>query len=196
MQGINTNLESALDALRAGEPIIIPTDTVYGLALAPAYASSPEVLFRLKDRPFDKPLPWLVQGKEALAVYGWDLSAYAYSLAERFWPGPLTLIVKASLQVPEHYRSIQGTIGLRHAKHPMVQALLEALGSPLAVTSANRSGRPATSSFDKLDEVLVSNVAAALQDDSRSGGLASTVIDATSVEPAVLRQGPLSLSDL
>lgn len=184
--------EDALAALRNGDAVILPTDTVFGLAVAARYAEGPDVLYRLKGRPSSKPVAWLVGAVDDLTLFGTDVPAYARLLAQRFWPGPLTLIVHADGKVPQPYRSAAGTIGLRMPDDPLVLRIIGRADSPLATTSANPSGDPAPMRFADIDPALASNVRIALDDAQRKSGLPSTVVDCTREKPRVLRAGAVS----
>ena len=119
-------------------------------------------------------------------------------LARTFWPGPLTLIVKASAEVPEAFRSKEGTIGLRMPNNPCALELIDAVGCPLATTSANVSGERSASSFAELDPALCAQVAAVLSDgvDGGKSGVASTVIDCTQDHPLIVREGAITVADI
>ena len=192
------SVEAAAAALAAGEVVVMPTDTVYGVGVAVGAVSDPGVLFRLKGRDDAKPVAWLVEGPAALDRFGTAVHPWVHRLARRFWPGGLTLVVPASEAVPAPFRSPEGTIGLRMPASPEVLALIRAVGCPLAVTSANLSGAPAAALPELLDGDLVSRTAGVLGGACgvSGGGLASTVIDCTTVKPSVLRCGPISSRDL
>lgn len=183
---MDAGFERAVEALKAGRAVVFPTDTVYGLGVAPRFAESAREIFSVKRRPADKPVAWLVAGVDDLERYGANVSAKARALAEEGWPGGLTVIVNASREVPEAFRSAQGTIGLRAPDSPLAQALIGEVG-PLAASSANRSGAPAPRSFSEIDPALLDEVAAFIGCDEAASGVASTVIDATGDEPVVVR---------
>lgn len=122
-------------------------------------AAGPRLLYDLKHRDAGKPVAWLVEGPETLDVYGRDVPAYARRLAETFWPGALTLVVRASAAVPAAFRSPAGTIGLRMPDSEAALALIRAVGCPLAVTSANLSGAPDTARIEDLDGALMARTA-------------------------------------
>ena len=182
------------DALRAGGVAVVPTDTVYGVAQSvdanPAGAAG---LFALKRRPHDKAIPWLVADVSALDTYGTDVPAYAHALARRFWPGGLTLVVRASAAVPPAYLGAGGTIALRMPASAPVVALARALGCPLATTSANTSGQPAHDAFTALEPRIVDEAAIALDDGQPAHGTAaSTVVVCTDLTtPAISREGAI-----
>lgn len=189
----NTLLE-ARNALACGAVIALPTDTVYGLGISPIHANTLDTLYKIKKRDTGKPIAWLMADIEDLATYGTEVPAYALELARRFWPGALTLVVKASSKVPKAFQSESGTIGLRVPDHADTRELIRMVGSPLAVTSANISGEEAASSVAALDPQLRAQIALALPDCGRTlSGVASTVVDCTQAEPRVLRQGDIQI---
>lgn len=189
-------LREAAAALRRGEVVVFPTDTVYGLGVAVDFADGPDVLYDLKERDRGKPIAWLVGALDDLDRYGEDVPDSVRALARKFWPGPLTLVVKAAACVPGAFRSAANTIGLRMPDDRTALALIEAAGCPLATTSANISGNRAPRSFEELDPALVARVfAVASPGDSRTSGLASTVLDCTGDHPVIVRQGAIALED-
>lgn len=167
-------LEEATRALAVGNAVIFPTDTVFGLGVSVSAAPGPQLLYDLKHRDAGKPVAWLVEGPEALDVYGRDVPVYARRLAETFWPGGLTLVVRASDAVPAAFQSPAGTIGLRMPASEAALGLIRAAGCPLAVTSANLSGAADTARAEGLDRALVARTAGVyLSDDSLSHSAAT-----------------------
>ena len=167
-------LEEATRALAVGNAVVFPTDTVFGLGVSVSAAPGPQLLYDLKHRDAGKPVAWLVEGPEALDVYGRDVPAYARRLAETFWPGGLTLVVRASDAVPAAFQSPAGTIGLRMPASEAALGLIRAAGCPLAVTSANLSGAADTARAEDLDRALVGRTAGVyLSDDSLSHSAAT-----------------------
>lgn len=166
--------DEATRALAVGNAVIFPTDTVFGLGVSVSAAPGPQLLYDLKRRDAGKPVAWLVEGPEALDVYGRDVPAYARRLAETFWPGGLTLVVRASDAVPAAFQSPAGTIGLRMPASEAALGLIRAAGCPLAVTSANLSGAADTACAEDLDRALVARTAGVyLSDDSLSHSAAT-----------------------
>lgn len=218
--------DEAARALAVGNAVVFPTDTVFGLGVSVSAAPGPQLLYDLKHRDAGKPVAWLVEGPEALDVYGRDVPAYARRLAETFWPGGLTLVVRASDAVPAAFQSPAGTIGLRMPASEAALGLIRAAGCPLAVTSANLSGAADTARAEDLDRALVARTAglylpggvaaagiasgcaeATPSASARfaagdrlvpppASGTASTVLDCTGEAPRVLRAGALTLDDL
>ena len=191
-------LEDAALALADGRPCIFPTDTVYGVGVAVHAASGPDALFAIKQRDAGKPIAWLVGSIDDLQRYGKNLPSAVCLLVQRFWPGALTVIVEASDSVPVSYRSESGTIGLRMPANKTTLALIRRVGSPLATTSANISGRAAVSRFESLDVKLLARVGCALRDpiESLHSGVASTVVDCTGGGLRVIREGGISFDDI
>lgn len=195
LQTVAVPLAQAIEHVRAGGALAFDTDTVAGLGVAVRAVESPELLYRLKGREAGKPITWLVASPDDLLVYGCDVPDSALRLAERFWPGPLTLVVRAAPCVPTAFVSQAGTLGLRMPDAPAALELLRACG-PLATTSANPSGKKAPASVRESDPALLLACGCALLSDAGSGaivpsGSASTVVDCTGGEPALLREGPL-----
>lgn len=175
--------DEAARALAVGNAVVFPTDTVFGLGVSVSAAPGPQLLYDLKHRDAGKPVAWLVEGPEALDVYGRDVPAYARRLAETFWPGGLTLVVRASDAVPAAFQSPAGTIGLRMPASEAALGLICAAGCPLAVTSANLSGAADTARAEDLDRALVARTAGLyLPDDAAAA--ADLPSDAVEVAPS------------
>lgn len=194
---MDKSLEKVVGMLKLGQPVIFPTDTVWGIGVAVEYCPSPKPLFEAKGRSAEKPVAWLVGTPAALSRYGQDVPEYAQELAAKHWPGALTLVVEAAPSVPAAFRSETGTIGLRMPDSAEALALIDAVGCPLATTSANPSGTaaiPAACEMDK-DFVAVSGVEAYAPSVAKRdrGSIASTVVDCTGPHPKVLRQGPIQV---
>lgn len=179
-------LKAPLRALRAGEAVAFPTDTVYGIGVAVRFAPGPGILYEAKGRPASKPIPWLVGSAADLDRYGSDVPTAARELVRQGWPGPLTLVVRASEAVPPAFRSIAGTIALRMPAHPVPLALAAALG-PIATTSANLSGREPVARAADLDPLVARACACVVADDGASSGAPSAIYDCTGAEPVRLR---------
>lgn len=186
----------AATVLRDGGLVVFPTETVYGIgALADSKFGAQEI-FEVKVRPLQKPLPWLVENEDALDVYGIDVPDYAHLLAHAFWPGPLTLVVKASDRVGRDFRAADGTVALRSPKHEVVIELLQAAGGPIIATSANTSGNPAPGTFEDVEVRIVQAADLSLDGGETEHQQASTVIDATGPTPVVLREGAISAEQI
>ncbi|MDR2105799.1 MAG: threonylcarbamoyl-AMP synthase [Coriobacteriales bacterium] len=178
-------------AVRDGLPFVFPTDTVYGLGLPVVAGGSPQALFALKGRDGDKAIPWLVAGASALDEYAEDVPGFAFDLAQQHWPGALTLVVRASAAVPGAFRAPDGSVALRAPAHPIARALIEALGTPVATTSANRQGYPPATSLAALDPELAARLAYAVDGGPTPGVAPSTIVSCLGEKPLILREGAL-----
>ena len=186
----------AVEALKRGDAVVFPTDTVYGVGVAVRYAPGPARLFELKRRDEGKPVAWLVGSFDDLDRYARSVPAYAASLAQAFWPGALTIVVDASDEVPAAFQSAEGTIGLRMPASDTALALARGAASPLAATSANFSGDPAPKSLEELDPAFSSQVECVLVDDIAESGVASTVLDCRGERPVIIREGSIGAADI
>jgi len=189
VSGVDRELVDRLvAALEAGEPVVIPTDTVYGLAALPSVPGATGRLYALKDRRPDVPLAVLVAGPEALDEVAATVDPRVAALVSRHWPGPLTLVVRRrpALAVWD-LGGDPATIGVRSPDHPLVRAVAERVG-PIATTSANRHGQPTPATAAAAAASLAGPVAV-VADGGPLDGTASTVLDVTGDPWRILRQG-------
>jgi L-threonylcarbamoyladenylate synthase len=187
-------ISHALDVLNHGGLICFPTDTVYGLAARPFQPLSIERLYIVKGRSSQKAIGMLLGKLDHLAQITASMNPLAARLAEAFWPGPLTLVVPRHPDLPPMLTPDQ-TIGVRMPDHPIALALLEQSG-PLAVTSANLSGSKNTLTAQEVLDQLRGRIHLVLDGGRVPGGVPSTVVDCTGVQPILLRQGPVTLEDI
>ena len=183
----------ALDALRRGEVVGLPTDTVYGLAVIPSVAGAVDRLFVAKGRPASVPIAVLVSDAEAAQAL--SESALPSALVERHWPGPLTLVVRRRAVVDWDLGGNPHTIGVRCPDHALVRELCAAVG-PLATTSANLHGNPSPTSAIGVAEEMARGPVALVLDGGECAGAPSTVVDVTGDAPVILREGALGERDL
>jgi L-threonylcarbamoyladenylate synthase len=187
----------AIRVLREGGVIAVPTDTVYGIAVALDTPGGIERLFAAKERPPDKAIALLLADWEQATAIG-ELSGAATALARAFWPGGLTLVVPRRADVPLPAALTGGalapgaipTVGLRVPDHDAPRALARALG-PLPTTSANRSGEPELADADAIDAELGAALELILDGGHARGGPASTVVDCTGGAPVIRREGAI-----
>ncbi|HWQ84583.1 MAG TPA: L-threonylcarbamoyladenylate synthase [Anaerolineales bacterium] len=191
---ITAAVKQALQVLERGGLVAFPTDTVYGLAASAFDTHGIDRLFQAKERQIEKAIPILLASPADLEQVTLDMPAHARILAQRFWPGPLTLVVPRHPALPENI-SPSSTIGVRMPDHPVALAILRASG-PLAVTSANLSGFPSSTNASQVFNQLDGRVDLIIDGGNTSGGIPSTVVDCTGPAPKVLREGPLSKTDL
>ena len=182
---------AAIDVLRAGGLLAMPTDTVYGVGVALSAQDGLKRLFAAKDRPLDRAIVLLVADAEQAASVG-VLSPAARALAARFWPGGLTLVLSqvASTGLPAELTAGLSTIGVRVPDHESPRALARALG-PLPVTSANLSGRPAACDVAEVMAQLGDRIDLILDGGPTRGGLPSTVVDCSGDPARILRSGAI-----
>jgi tRNA threonylcarbamoyl adenosine modification protein (Sua5/YciO/YrdC/YwlC family) len=186
----------AADVIRAGGLVAFPTETVYGIGASATSCFGPQEIIDIKMRPKNKPLPWLVEDEAALDKYGIGVPEYAQRLAKAFWPGALTLVVKAATIVAPEFRDDRGTVALRCPDHEIVQELIRASGAAIVTTSANTSGLPAPGSFEELEERIIAAADLTLDGGETPHKMASTVVDCTGLEAIVTREGPISAEDI
>ena len=189
----------AVRALAAGLVVAIPTDTVYGLAVDPRHADAVDRLFALKERPANVALPVLVGAGSQVGLVANPLESAARHLADRYWPGPLTLVVPRRFGFTVDLggpRSARQTVGVRWAAHPVVQSLCREMG-PLAVTSANLHGEPPATSADQVSATFrhVEGLDLIL-DGGECDGVPSTVVECRGPASRCLREGAIPWEDL
>ncbi len=187
-----TSVSVAESLLRSGHLVIMPTDTVYGVAAMLTEPVGIERIFTAKGRPANRNLPILIDSPERAWSIAANPSDQARRLGERFWPGALTLVLEPGVSLPDGVAASDGSIGLRVPAHPAALALLLACGGALAVTSANKSGSPSPRNPHEAAGALATDVAAVLAAGPTPVGLDSTVVDARGPEPKVLRQGAIA----
>ena len=189
-------LDDALAALRRGEPIGLPTETVYGLAADAHAPAAIRRIYELKGRPSDHPL--IVHVADAVTASRWagDWPDAAEALAEAFWPGPLTLILPRAANVPDEVTGGQDTVGLRVPAHPVAQALLRAFEGGVAAPSANRFGRLSPTTAAHVREEFGDAVPIVLDGGECEIGLESTIVDLSSDTPRILRPGKISRPEI
>jgi L-threonylcarbamoyladenylate synthase len=188
------SIVQALEVLQAGGLVAFPTDTVYGVGALAFDAKAVESIYFAKDRPVEKAIPVLIGDPADLEKVGTDIPDSARKLASRFWPGPLTILVPKRTDLPESV-SATATVGVRVPDHEMARALLGAAG-PMAVTSANISGKQSPVTAQEVYEQLKDRIDLIIDGDKTPGGVPSTLVDCTSAELKVLREGPIPLAEL
>ncbi|MCE5314696.1 MAG: L-threonylcarbamoyladenylate synthase [Armatimonadota bacterium] len=186
------SIVAAADAIRRGELVIFPTETVYGLATDALNESAVRRVFEVKGRMENHPLPVQVAGVEHLGQAASDVPENARLLAQRFWPGPLTLVMKKNESIPGIVSGGLDTIGIRVPDHPVALALLREVGSPIVATSANLSGRPSPKSAQEAIAQLGDKVSVTLDAGACEIGVASTVVDVSSDTVRILRLGAIT----
>lgn len=180
----------AAEAIRAGDLIVLPTDTVYGVGCA-LDAQAIDRLYAVKNRPPEKATPVLLADMDAVERVAAGFPPLARQLAEAFWPGPLTLALPRRGDLPANLSALP-TVGVRVPDHDRARAIIAAVGGALAVTSANISDQPPACSIYEAIEYLADSVALYLDGGPCSGGVPSTVVSFEGDQLVVLRVGPIS----
>ena len=189
---LSTSLEQAIDILRTGGVVGIPTDTVYGIAANALDEEAVGKVFKLKGREDTSPIPVLVGQVDDLYRFGREVPDEAIALAGAFWPGQLTIVVTKSEIISSVVSGGLDTVGLRIADHPVPRQLVEALGAPITATSANISGSDSLSSAMAVHEQLGSKLDMVFDGGELPPSRPSTVVDATVSPPRILREGVVS----
>ncbi len=185
---------SALQILRSGGLVAFPTDTVYGVGSLAFDDEAVRSIYVAKGRSPEKAIPILLGDAADLDKVALTLPASARRLAERFWPGALTLIVRKRPELPEAV-SAADTVGVRVPDHAVARELLRAAG-PMAVTSANMSGQASPWTASEVLQQLAGRIPLIIDGGRTPGGTPSTVLDCTQDDPVVLRAGPISLENI
>ncbi|MBM3114680.1 L-threonylcarbamoyladenylate synthase [Jeongeupia naejangsanensis] len=185
-------LDHAVALLRQGELVAIPTETVYGLAADAANPNAVAKIFALKGRPSDHPLIVHIAGTEQLDDWAVDIPADARRLAEAFWPGPLTLILKRHPRVPDAVTGGQDTVGLRAPAHPLAHALLTQFGGGLAAPSANRFGHVSPTTAQHVLDEFGESCPLVLDGGASPVGVESTIVSLIDDTPKLLRPGGIA----
>ncbi|RJK98441.1 L-threonylcarbamoyladenylate synthase [Vallicoccus soli] len=188
-------LERAASAVRRGDLVVLPTDTVYGIGADAFREEAVGDLLEAKGRGRDMPVPVLVGSPKTLDGITTDVSQAARKLVEAFWPGSLTLVLRAQPSLQWDLGDAGGTVAVRMPLHPVAIELLQETG-PMAVSSANRTGMPPAVTCDEAVEQLGDSVAVYLDGGPAGEPVPSTIVDATSRPPRVLRLGATPLERL
>ncbi|MCI0382214.1 MAG: threonylcarbamoyl-AMP synthase [Chlamydiae bacterium] len=191
------DLAFAADLLKKGEVVAFPTETVYGLGASIFRPDAIEKIFQAKKRPRDNPLIAHISGLHQIETIAVEIPDFFYRLAETFFPGPLTLVVKKHPNVPKQVSGSLDTIAIRFPNHPIAQKLISLVGVPLVAPSANLSGRPSPTEANHVLQDLEGRIAAIIDGGICKIGLESTVIDlVSSPSPILLRPGKINRKEV
>jgi L-threonylcarbamoyladenylate synthase len=192
----NAAVDDAVAALRRGELIVYPTETLYGVGADATSAAALERLLALKVRTADKPTSVLVADRAMLDLIAADVPAIAERLLAKFWPGPLTLVLRARASVSPALTAGTGTIGVRVSSHPVAAAIVATLGRPLTAPSANPAGATPAVTVHEARAYFGGRIAVYVDGGTLPGGRGSTVVDVTGNPLRVLREGAVSSAAL
>lgn len=192
---LDAGLEAAVAATREGGLVVLPTDTVYGLGCDAFDPAAVRGLLAVKGRGREMPPPVLISARTTMDALAVGVPEPARALAEKFWPGPLTIIARQQHSLQWDLGDTRGTVALRMPDHEVALSLLARTG-PLAVSSANRTGLPAATTIDEAEDMLGESVDVYLDGGPVSGGVPSTIVDATAPALRLLRPGALDMEQL
>jgi len=193
---VSAEIRRAAQILRAGGLVAFPTETVYGLGADASSEKAVARLYAVKGRPADHPVIVHLYSLERALAWARDVPSEARALAERFWPGPLTLILKRSDKAKDFVTGGQASVGVRVPSHPVARELLEAFGDGIAAPSANRFGRVSPTTAAHVRDDLGAQVDLVLEGGASEVGIESTIVDFSSGEPVVLRPGAIAESEI
>jgi L-threonylcarbamoyladenylate synthase len=191
-----SNIDAVANIILSGGVAAVPTETVYGLAVNALDVSAVERLYEVKGRPETKPISLFVSGMADAESFCQDIPEGAYKLAERFWSGPLTIVLKRKPIVPDIITAGGDTVAVRSPKNDFVLGLLKKLRLPLTGTSANLSGMPSAVSFEDTLKYFDGKIDCAVDGGVCPGGIPSTIVDMTGEIPKILRAGGIEKAEI
>lgn len=194
-EGLAEGIAAAAEAVRGGEVVVLPTDTVYGVGVDAFASDAVAAVLMAKGRGREMPLPVLVPNAQTVDGLAADVPGYARDLIKAFWPGPLTLVLHAQTSLMWDLGDTNGTVALRMPRNDTALKLLNDVG-PMAVTSANVSGQPPAKTIVDAAAQLGSAVSVYLDAGPSAGDLASTILDCTGASPVILRAGAITAGQL
>lgn len=189
-------IQEAAKLIQLGRVVAIPTDTLYGLAADPFSGEAVERVFEAKGRPARLPLPLIAADATQVETWIGPLNPVARRLAQRFWPGPLTLLVPAPRALAKAVTADEATVGVRVPASVVAQAICRAAGRPVTATSANVSGEPATADPDIVEASLGARIDLLIDAGLTPGGAASTIVDASGGTVRLVRDGAIPWKDV
>jgi len=190
------DLAAAAAWLASGGIVVFPTETFYGLAVNPRSEAAVAAIFALKGRDQAVQLPLVAASREAVERVLGALDEGSRRLADRFWPGPLSLVVPATTSVARGVHNGTGTVAVRVPSHPVARRLAEAAGGLVTATSANRHGEPPAARVESLDGLAADPRVFVVDGGPTPGGLPSTIVDARTKPPVLVRPGAVKWEDV
>jgi L-threonylcarbamoyladenylate synthase len=190
------DLNRAVAVLNNGGVVAFPTETYYGLAVDPLNPLALNHLFTLKQRDINKPILTLVNGPESLSSLVQKVPAQYTRLMEKFWPGPLTLIFQAKLNLPTLLTANTSTVGVRESSHPFARQLICAFGRPITATSANISGRNAAIDAYEVKAQFGNKIDLVFDGGRTPGIIGSTIIGLSGTDLKLIREGMISFEEI
>lgn len=189
-------IDEAIDALRAGELVVYPTETLYGIAADPFSKSALSRLFEVKGREAAKTVALIAADAVSALSLSREVSPVARRLADSFWPGPLTLVLPARTDIAPELVGPGGGVGVRVSPHPIAHALASGLGRPITATSANRAGKPPARTLAEARKALGDKVKVFLEGGTLGASAPSTVVEVKDSEWRIIREGAVSSAQI
>lgn len=190
------DLREATELIKKGEILAFPTETVYGLGADATNSNAVKKIFQAKGRPLDNPIIVHITGIEELQGVAIEIPEKAYKLAEKFWPGPLTLVLKRNPRIVKEVSANLPTVAVRAPAHPVAQLLISSSSRPIAAPSANKSGRPSPTEAKHVLEDFKGEIPMIIDAGRTIYGVESTVIDLTKDKPVLLRPGAMPIEEI
>ena len=195
-KGAPENLASAVEALKRGHVIVFPTETLYGLGGDALNEAAVEKVFQLKGRDSGNPIPVLVANQEMLHTLVAQVPTTAQKLMDRYWPGPLTLVLPGQKNIPKPLCNPAGGVGVRISSQPIATLLVNELGRPLTATSANPSGKEPARTLQEAKTYFAGRVELFVDGGALFSERGSTVVDVMEDSIKIIREGEISADDL
>ena len=189
---LTEDVSRAAEVIKNGGLAVVPTETVYGLAANAFDGAAVMKIYEVKGRPETKPISVLISGMEDVEKVAYDIPEEAYALAEKFWPGPLTMILKKRDAIPDIVTAGGDTIGVRCPDHEKTLEIIRLVKTPLAAPSANISGQPSPKNVARALEYFDGRIECAVDGGECTVGVESTIVDMTQKPFRILREGGLS----
>jgi len=189
-------INEAAKVIKKGGIVAFPTGCLYGLGADAFNAETVEKIFRIKHRPYNKPLLVLINDQNDLPALVRNIPPAALNMMKSFWPGKVTIVFEAIDTLPKNLTAGTGKIGVRLPKHKVASALVKKINSPITGTSANISGNTGYSRISDFDPCIIDKLDLILDAGQLKGGIGSTVVDVTTELPKVLREGEISAKDI
>ena len=189
-------IEKAAELIKQGKIVVFPTETVYGIGANGLNSEAIKKLYEVKQRPLNKPITLLVSNMEMVELVAKDITEMEYKIMEKFFPGPLTIILKKKDVVPDIVTSGQDTVGVRMPRGEVAKKLVEIAGVPIAAPSANITGEPSGTNLQEIKKQFNGNVDYFIDGGNSELGLASTIVKVVDGKPQILRQGSITLEEI
>lgn len=189
-------LKQAAELIKQGKIVVFPTETVYGIGTNGLNENAVKKLYEVKKRPINKPISLLVSDIKMVEQIAKDITEIEYKIMEKFFPGPLTIILKKKDIVPDIVTAGQNTVGVRMPSGEIARKLVEIAGVPIAAPSANISGEPSGTNLQEIKKHLKENVDYFIDGGESELGIASTIVQVVNGEITILRQGNITLEQI